>query len=97
MYPARRLEGVLPRVGVPEGGLTFPGTFIGSSCQLPLTLTNSSPVPATLICDLSHQPEFDLQLSREVWSSAGYTACPVQRIGANGEMSAVGSKRPSRR
>lgn len=93
----RRAEGVLPRVCVQEGALTFPDTFIGSSSQLPLTLANSSPVPATLLCDLSQQPEFDLLLSREVWASAGYTACPVQRIGANGDVSAVGSKRPSRR
>eukprot|EP00775_Hariotina_reticulata_P012144 gene12144-12282_t len=92
-----RAEGVLARVCVQEGALTFPHTFIGSSSQLPLTLVNSSPVSATLLCDLSQQPEFDLLLSREVWASAGYIACPVQRIGANGEMSAVGSKRPSRR
>lgn len=88
---------MLPSVHVQEGALTFPSTFIGSTAQQPLTLANTTPVPATLLCDLLQQPEFELALSREAWAAAGYTACPLQRIGVNGEMSAVGSKRPSRR
>lgn len=92
-----RAEAVLPCCHVAEGLLKFPDTFIGASFQLPLTLVNTTPVPATLICDLIQQPEFDMMVSRDAWAGAGYTACPVQKIGANGEVSTVGSKRASKR
>jgi hypothetical protein len=92
-----RAECVLPSVHVAEGAATFPSTFIGAASQLPLTLVNTTPVPATLLCDLTQQPEFELTISREDWAGAGYSACPVQRIGANGEMSTVGSMLASRR
>ena len=88
---------MLPSCHVAEGSLQFPDTFIGASSQLPLTLVNTTPVPATLICDLIQQPEFDIMVSRDAWAGAGYTACPVQKIGANGEISTVGSKRASKR
>jgi hypothetical protein len=84
-------------VHVVEPLLNFPLTFIGTTHTLPLTLVNSTPVAATLMCDLQHLPEFELHLSRDAWASAGYAACPVKRIGVNGEMSAVGSIRGSRR
>jgi hypothetical protein len=84
-------------VHVAEGAASFPSTFIGAASQLPLTLVNTTPVPATLLGDLTQQPEFELTISREDWAGAGYSACPVQRIGANGEMSTVGSMRASRR
>lgn len=87
----------MPQVHVAEPILQFPSTFIGTTHTLPLTLVNTTPVTATLMCDLMQLPEFELHLSREAWSNAGYTACPVKRIGANGEMSAVGSTRVSRR
>ncbi|KAF6261116.1 hypothetical protein COO60DRAFT_1637017 [Scenedesmus sp. NREL 46B-D3] len=80
-----------------ERAAPFPSTFIGAASQLPLTLVNTTPVPATLLCDLTQQPEFELTISRDDWAGAGYSACPVQRIGANGEMSTVGSMRASRR
>lgn len=94
---ACRAEGVVPQVHVAEPILQFPSTFIGTTHTLPLTLVNTTPVPATLMCDLMQLPDFELHLSREAWSNAGYIACPVKRIGANGEMSAVGSTRVSRR
>lgn len=87
----------MPQVHVAEPLLQFPSTFIGTTHTLPLTLVNTTPVTAILMCDLKQLPEFELHLSREAWSNAGYTACPVKRIGANGEMSAVGSTRVSRR
>lgn len=82
---------------IAESALHFPPTFIGSTSQLGLTLVNTTPVTATLMCDLMQLPEFELHLSRDAWASAGYSACPVKRIGANGEVSAVGSTRVSRR
>lgn len=94
---ACRAECVVPCVHVAEGAAPFPATFIGAASQLPLTLVNTTSVPATLLCDLTQQPEFELTISREDWAGAGYSACPVQRIGANGEMSTVGSMRASRR
>lgn len=87
----------MPQVHVAEPLLHFPSTFIGTTHTRPLTLVNTTPVPATLMCDLMQQPEFELHLSREAWAGAGYAACPVKRIGANGEMSTVGSTRQSRR
>jgi hypothetical protein len=92
-----KAEGVLPHVHVEQACLTFPRTFIGATSQLPLTLTNTSPVPATLMCDLLGLVEFGLTVSRDAWAATGYAACPVKRIGANSEMSAVGSTRGSRR
>ena len=92
-----RAQGVVPQVHVAEPVLRFPSTFIGSTHTLPLTLVNSTPVTATLMCDLTQQPEFELHLSRDAWADAGYAACPVMRIGQNGLMSAVGSTRGSRR
>jgi hypothetical protein len=56
---------VLPSVSVAEGGLTFPPTFVGTSSRLPLTLVNAAPVPATLVCDLTKLPDFELLLPRE--------------------------------
>lgn len=88
---------MLPSVHVAEGKACFPATFVGSSTYLPLTIVNTTPVPATLIADLGSFPEFDLQISRDVWASAGYSSCPVSRIAANGEISTLGSKRTSRR
>ena len=67
MRCTRRSTGVLPDVRVAEGQVRFPPTFVGASSQLPLTLVNGAPVPATLVCDLAGLPEFDLLLSRE-WS-----------------------------
>lgn len=87
----------MPAAQVQEPALPFPATFVGSSSQLPLTLVNASPVPATLLCDLTRHAEFQLLAPRAAWSGAGYDACPVQRIGANGEASTLGSKRSSRR
>ena len=93
-----RAEGVLPRARVEQQALAFPPTFVGAAARLPLTLVNDAPVPATLVCDFAARPEFELLLAREAWAgAAGYDACPVQRIGANGEASALGSKRGSRR
>jgi hypothetical protein len=92
-----RAEGVVPQVHVSEPVLRFPSVFIGSTHTQPLTLVNTTPVAATLMCDLMQKPEFELHLSRDAWADAGYAACPVKRIGANGEMSAVGSTRGSRR
>jgi hypothetical protein len=94
---ACRAEGVVPQVHVAEPALHFPATFIGTTSMLPITLVNVTPVTATLMCDLRQQPEFELHLSRDAWAGAGYAACPVKRIGANGEMSTVGSTRGSRR
>lgn len=96
-WPCCRAEAIVPCVHVAEGAAAFAPTVIGASSQLPLTLVNTTPVPATLLCDLKQQSEFELTINREDWSGAGYSACPVQRIGANGEMSTVGSKRASRR
>ncbi|KAF8055917.1 CFAP47 [Scenedesmus sp. PABB004] len=90
-------EAVLPAVHVAEGGVAFPPTFIGDASCAPLTLVNATLVATTLLCDLADAPEFDLLLSREAWAGAGYAACPVQKIGANGEACALGSKRASRR
>lgn len=87
----------MPQVHVAEPFLHFPSTFIGTTHTLPLTLVNTTPVTATLMCDFMQLPEFELHLSRDAWANAGYAACPVKRIGANGEMSAVGSIRGSRR
>lgn len=47
-----------------EGPLSFPDTYVGASARLPLTLANGAPVPATLVCDLTGYPEFELLLSR---------------------------------
>lgn len=93
----RRAEGVLPAVKLDQAALSFPPTYVGASARLKLTLVNTAPVPATLLCDLSGRPEFELMLSREAWAGAGCASCPVQKIGANGEMSTLGSKRVSRR
>lgn len=88
---------MLPCCHIAESSLKFTETFIGSQSQMSFTLVNTTPVPATLICDFIEQPEFDITISREAWAGAGYTACPVQKIGANGEMTTVGSKRASKR
>jgi hypothetical protein len=87
----------VPQVHVLEPRLRFPPTLIGTTQVQPLTLSNTTPVAATLMCDLTQLPEFELNLSRDAWAAAGYASCPVKRIGANGEMSAVGSMRGSRR
>jgi hypothetical protein len=92
-----RAEGVVPQVHVEEPALQYSPTFIGTTQVQPLTLNNTTPVTATLMCDLMQLPEFDIHLSRDAWAAAGYASCPVKRIGANGEMSAVGSMRGSRR
>jgi hypothetical protein len=93
----RRAEGIVPHVELLEQDLSFPDTFIGSSNKLPITLRNTAPVPATLLADFTAYPDFQLLLSREAWAGSGYEACPVQKIGANGEISTMGSKRVSRR
>ncbi|KAI8473771.1 MAG: hypothetical protein J3K34DRAFT_497953 [Monoraphidium minutum] len=92
-----RAEGVVPCVLVREPCLAFPPTFVGGAARLPLTLANEAAVPATLVCDLTSLPDFELLLTRDAWASADYESCPIQKIGANGEMSALGSKRVSRR
>ena len=84
-------------MSVVEPSLSFPDTYIGGGSKLNFTLKNSTPVPATLLADFTAMPEFQLLLSREAWTAEGYEVCPVQKIGANGEMSTMGSKRVSRR
>jgi hypothetical protein len=92
-----RAEGVRPCVTVVEPRLDFPETYIGGGSKMSFTLKNSTPVAATLLADFTAMPEFQLLLSREAWAAEGYEVCPVQKIGANGEMSTMGSKRVSRR
>lgn len=88
---------MLPAVRVDQAALAFPPVFVGATARLPLTLANAAPVPATLVCDLAAHPEYELLLPRDAWAGAGYDSCPVQRIGPNGEVATLGSKRVSRR
>lgn len=88
---------MLPAVRVEQPALAFPPVLVGAAARLPLTLANAAPVPAALVCDLTGHPEFELVLGRDAWAGAGYAACPVQRVGPNGEVSTLGSKRVSRR
>lgn len=92
-----RAEAVLPDIKLAETCFNFPPTYIGGGSRLPLSITNAAAVPATLVCDLTKQPDLQLLLSRDAWAAAGYEVCPVQKIGANGELTTVGSKRVSRR
>jgi hypothetical protein len=52
--------------------LALPPTFVGATARVPLTLVNETAVQATLVCDLTGLPEFELLLSRE---SAGCWMC----------------------
>lgn len=65
--------------------------FVGSSSRLPLTLINASPVAATLMCDLTASPDFQLLCPKDAWSTDEYESCPLEAIGATGA-TALGSK-----
>ncbi len=65
--------------------------FVGSSSRLPLTLLNTSPVAATLMCDLTASPDFQLLCPKDAWSTDEYESCPLEAIGATGA-TALGSK-----
>jgi len=64
-----RAEGVLPSIKLEQPSLPFPPTFVGSAARLPLTLVNTTAVPATLVCDLTGLVDFELLLSSECWSA----------------------------
>jgi hypothetical protein len=55
-----RAEAVVPHVEVLQDEFVFNQVFVGSSSRLPLTLHNTSPVPATLMCDLVQHSEFQI-------------------------------------
>eukprot|EP00964_Phaeocystis_antarctica_P127431 scaffold91099_cov30-Phaeocystis_antarctica.AAC.1 len=55
-------EACVPEVAVAEDELDFGGLVVGANSKQPLTLVNRSAVTAMLYCDLSDQPEFELQL-----------------------------------
>lgn len=61
----------MPSVKVQEPSFTFSPTFVGGAARLPLTLANEATVPATLVCDLTAHPDFELMLSSEdgAWGS----------------------------
>ena len=59
---AMAAEACVPEVAVAEDELDFGGLVVGASSKQPLTLVNRSAVTAMLFCDLSDQPEFELQL-----------------------------------
>ncbi|PNW70067.1 hypothetical protein CHLRE_17g704300v5 [Chlamydomonas reinhardtii] len=99
-----RAEAVVPHVEVLQDEFVFNQVFVGSSSRLPLTLHNTSPVSATLMCDLVQHPEFQLLCPKDAWSTDEYEACPLEAIGATGQQvlgsrfgSARGSRQGSRR
>lgn len=47
-----KAEGVLPRVEVEQDEFCFGPVYLGAFARLPLTLTNTTPVPAKLEVDL---------------------------------------------
>lgn len=51
-----------------------------------------------LVCsNVPHTSQIVMPSTGDAWASSGYDSCPVQKVGANGEMSTLGSKRVSRR
>ena len=98
-------EGVIPRVEVLEDEYNFGQVFLGNNSKLPLTLANPTLVPATATIDLRRNPELQLLISKDAWSTKEYEQCPLQCIGPSGESigggsgknSISGSRRGSRR
>ncbi|GFR48568.1 hypothetical protein Agub_g10470, partial [Astrephomene gubernaculifera] len=99
-----RAEAVVPSVEIEQDEFSFGSVFVGSSSRLPLTLRNTSPVPATLMLDLAAHPDFQLLCPKDAWSPEDYESCPLEAIGATGGPllgsrfgSARGSRQGSRR
>ena len=72
-----------PAVSLAEasGTFDFGKVYQGGHGRLPLTLVNSSQVPATLALDLSERPAFRLAIAKEDWSGEDYTHCPLAAVG----------------
>ena len=56
------LEAIAPAVRLLEEHLEFGPVIVGSSAHMPVSLSNDSPVPAVIWCDLSAFPGFELKL-----------------------------------
>ena len=53
----------VPNVIVEESEFAFGNVFVGATCRRPLTLTNTSMIPAMVVCDLSARPDFYLVMA----------------------------------
>lgn len=88
---------LVPDVKVDQGTLQFGQVHIGGSCRLPLTLHNSTPVPALMALDLSAYPCFELTLPKENWNMNEYEDCPLKRAGRDSDSFSACSTRCSKR
>ena len=64
-----RAEGVIPEVTVKEDEFDFGAVYIGNRTKLPLSIVNLKPVPAIVTIDLRSNPELQLLLPKDAWSS----------------------------
>lgn len=85
-----KAEGIVPAVDVTEDEFAFGSVFIGNNAKLPMTIVNTTSVPAMATVDLRAYPELSLVLPKEAWSTTEYEACPLQRLGPHG--AALGSR-----
>ena len=52
-----------------EDEFDFGAVYIGNRNKLPLTIVNLKPVPAIVTIDLRSNPELQLLLSKDAWST----------------------------
>ncbi|KAK9828703.1 hypothetical protein WJX72_001600 [[Myrmecia] bisecta] len=87
-------QACMPAVSIQEPEFNFGDVYIGVAARLPLTIINTTAVPAGVHIDLISFPEFSLELPKEAWSPDDYDECPLMQSGRRGS---AGSSRSSRR
>jgi len=72
-------EVVVPSVKMDQDEFDFGQVYIGGTQRLPCVLVNTSPIQASLTCDLSSHSAFLLDLPRDSWNPEEYDEPPLIR------------------
>jgi len=79
-----KAEAMVPKVDILQDQFDFGSVYLGTLGRTPVTLVNTTSVPAKMRVDLLQTPELRLSIAKEAWSASEYDACPLQAIGSSG-------------
>ncbi|KAF5834411.1 flagellar associated protein [Dunaliella salina] len=85
-----KAEAMVPKVDVLQDQFDFGSVYLGTLGRTPVTLVNTTSVPAKMRVDLLQTPELRLSIAKEAWNPSEYDACPLQAIGSSGHPRHIG-------
>ena len=84
-------EAIVPQAAASPDAFDFGDVYLGGTARRTLTLTNTSPIRASLELDLIDYPSFYIESPRELWANLAYEENPVRVLRAKPDTAGAAS------